>query len=105
MVDDFSDLMMHVVGVESAIGYDAQSKPTYGAPVSRKAHVEEQVEQLNRSDGTNRIVVASVYMATTADVPIDSRVTLPSGTVGYVLFVERLYDEGGLHHIMLMLGN
>lgn len=89
-------LLVHTVTVETQTGEGAYGDQ-YGPPVEASCFVDETRQLVRNSAGAEVVSEATIY--TTLDKAalfgLDSRVTLPDGTVAYVLRASRR-DDGGM---------
>lgn len=87
-------MMPHTVTVEPLAGTGPYGD-VYGDPVEVRCLVEDTRQLVRALDGTEVVSQTTVYAPPGIDCQPDSKVTLPSGHVSYVLTVAN-HDDGGL---------
>lgn len=106
-VDEFADMMPHTVLVASASAtMTVEGQKSWGSDVEYAGFVEQKARVVRDSTGRQVMSSTTVYLATSADVKTDARVTLPSGFTPQqpkIIAVDRPSDEGGDIHVVLRL--
>lgn len=77
---------------------------TAGTAVSYSARVVQKPQWVPSADGRRVLASAVAWLASTAALPADSVYTLPDGSKPPVLFVARLTDDVGRHHVKVVFG-
>ncbi len=104
------ELFDTTVTVAPSTGMDVYTKPSYGAAVTYKAHIERSEEMHRNDEGQERISKRKVFLYsesgwTSSSVPTaDSQLTLPathSPTTPQIIMVQPVSDENGIHHVVL----
>ena len=93
-IDD--DLLVHSVTVEPLTGRGPYGEQ-YGPPAEVAGFLSD-VRQLVRNVHGDEVISESTFITTLDQAPVfptDSKVTLPSGQVAYVIKASR-HDDGGL---------
>jgi len=94
---------IHTVIVETQSG-EGSSGDIYGPPTVRQCFVDEARQLVRAQSGAEVVSEATIFDTLDADsiYVSDSRVTLPSGRVAYVITAKRRDDGGmgiGLAHL------
>ena len=104
---EFLELMPHTITV-----YPVLSANTYGEPVfstsgtTYQALVEERPQMIRSAFGEEMITSANAYVASTARIPLTSRVVLPDGSEPALVRSDVFADEDGTaHHVTLFFGS
>ncbi|MCX5587544.1 hypothetical protein [Streptomyces erythrochromogenes] len=87
-------LLRHEVTIEAYLG-DTSTGPSYAAPVTARAYVEEKAKTVRGRDGEEVTASTTVWLLPTQECPPESRVTVPTGRTASVI-TSSLYDGGGL---------
>jgi hypothetical protein len=85
-------LMTHTIQVEPLVGRFSHG-PKYGNPVTYKCFVDDGTSLVLSREGVEVVSTAKVYLQLTADVPLDSRVTV-NGEHRSILDVKRRDGKG-----------
>ena len=96
--------MQDTVTIEVPTGFDGQSRPTYGAPVSYRCRVDIGYERRYLASGIERTASAVVVLDRDTVVPGDARLTLPDGNTPPIVESNLLKGLGGLVLCEVVLG-
>jgi hypothetical protein len=77
-------MLPHTVTIEVYQG-DTAYGPTYGAPVTARAYVEDEVKTVRNAQGEEVVSGTKVWLFPTQPCPPESRLTTPSGRVQSVI--------------------
>jgi len=109
-IASFAHLMSSTITVEPRTGVDAQGRPTYGSSTTYAAHLMGEQKRMVDDKGQETVSRQQVIVSATAAVTPTSRVTLSTADVGsteaslrqpLLLAVQRRFDQGGGHHLVL----
>ena len=101
---DFLDMCPHTVTVEPFSSLDQYGAKTYGTAVTHRARVQGKTQMVRTLTGEETVSTVTVYLAAST-VGVKDRITLPSPftpTQPAILNVQRVSDESGQHHIVVM---
>lgn len=79
-------MLRHEVVVEPHLG-TGPAGPVYGEPVTYRAYVEDRRQLVRSATGAEVVSETTTYLNPGADIPAESRVTLPSGRRATVISV------------------
>jgi hypothetical protein len=105
-------LMASNVLVATPTGIDDYGKPTFGTPVTYRAHLSRQRRMVRNVSGQEVVSEQTLYLATTVNIDFNAQLTLSSGDVGSteswalhpnIVAIERRFDQRGPHHVVLYL--
>lgn len=92
-------LLPQTVTVEPYIGTNGWGEQLYDPPATWRARVQSR-RQLVRSRGGDEVVSeTTITLPAKAVVPLDSRITLPDGTITHALTYGRLTGAHEVHHV------
>lgn len=103
MEADFLAMAAHAVTLELVTGHDVYGRPTYGAPTSVPAHIEERFTTVRNDAGEEVMVSTVVYLMEALSIAPGSRVTLPDGTRRDVVTSTRIADQDDWHNTVLYI--
>ena len=105
-VTDWADLMPATVSVYAKTGYDNYGVISYStAATTYRARVVRKNGNMRQPDGSVISYGHQVWVASTAAISPDAKITLPDGTSPSILSAEAFSDENGsYHHTKLLLG-
>lgn len=111
--NEFRKLMPQTVTIEPVSGNTGAGygKRTYGTGVVYQARIRHKLERLTNLEGHITWAKHKVWVAPLASdgsFPVldeQARVTFPDGTQPQMLAFEHLYDEDGIHHVVLWFGD
>ncbi len=105
-------MMPCVVTVEPLASVDDYGKPTYGSPVTHRAHIQGVRTMIRDYKGEEVVSSQAVYFDSSVDILTTYRITLSTSDVQStaqnalqppILNVERRFDQNGPHHIIARL--
>ena len=111
-VSAWAHLMSSTALVAPKTGADGYGKPTYGTAVRYDAHLSRKPQMVLTAQGQQVLSNQSLHLATADPIQATAQVTLSTGDVGsteaiyltpLIYAVERRFDEGGPHHVILRL--
>lgn len=103
--NDFLDMMPHSVVVASASSMNSYGKLSHSATNSTYSALVQYEQKLIRAmDGTEKISMAQVIMASTKFISPNDKITLPDGTKRPIFKIDTLADDEGQHHIEIYFG-
>lgn len=108
---DLLPLLTQTLSIQSVASRDGYGKRTYGTAVTYPCRVTEKIERVVRSDGREEWAKSKVWVApnqTTGGLPDTSAellVTLPDGTQPPLIATQKMYDQNGVHHVVLYFGD
>ncbi|MFD6968382.1 hypothetical protein [Streptomyces sp. NPDC059949] len=77
-------MLPHTVTIEVYLG-DAAYGPTYAAPVTARAYVEDEIKTVRNAQGEEVVSGTKVWLFPTQDCPPESRLTTSSGRIQSVI--------------------
>ena len=104
--------MSSIVTVEPRSSNDGYGKPTYGAAVTYPAHIGRGRHLVRTAAGQEVESEQTVHLSTATAILPTARITLSTGDVGSteaasitptIIAVDRLFDGGGAHHVVIHL--
>lgn len=107
LLPDLLDLMPHSITLEAPTGTLTDfGERSFAAGVAYQCMIEPaRGNTIIRSvNGEDRVASYTIYLATTADLDPESRLTLPTGYNPQqppILSIARFSDEGGAHHVVV----
>lgn len=96
---------IHTVTVEPFTG-DTARGPVYGTAVTVRCRVQEAADYRHGASVADRhetVPDTVIYAPLDADIPVRSRVTLPSGRVGIAVEVHRHTGLAHLQHLKVVV--
>lgn len=97
-ISSFADCMPTTVTREPFSVMDKYGQRSYGAGVAILSRVQEKQERVTIASGEEVLSRGKVYMAEIVGWDTSDRITLPDGTTPEILAVQKLNDENGPHH-------
>lgn len=89
-----ADMLRHQIIVEPHLGA-GPAGPVYGEPVTYQSYVEDERQLVRSATGDEVVSETTVYLNPGADIPAESRVTLPSGRRATVISVAVMEGPPG----------
>ena len=104
---EFLDFMPHTITVYEFSGVNEYAEPSYSTTATTySAMVEERPDMVRSPFGEEVVSSHVVYVASTARIPLTSRVVLPDGSEPAMIRSDVFSDEDGLaHHVVLFFGD
>jgi len=102
---DFDDMLVDTVVYNATGSINAYGKHTHAtANSSYPARITYKQKLVKAADGTEKISTVSALLNCTAALSINGKFTLPDGSAGPNLNIERISDTGGQHHVVVYFG-
>lgn len=101
---EFLSLMSSEITVEPFSSLDGWGNTTYGPAVSYQCRIVQKRRQILNIKGAVVLSETTIYVATTDQINIEDRITLPSEYAfrqPSILRVSRETDEEALHHTVV----
>lgn len=103
---EYRDIMPDTVTIRLFVSRDKFGAKTMGAPLTFKARVTEEQNQVSTWQGEQVVSGTTIWCAPDPDdgIPVltpESEVTLSDGTVPKILRVQIVHDEEGPHHFKI----
>lgn len=93
--------MTQTVQVEPFVSRDAYGKATFGAAVSYRARVNFKTHFVRNNDAEQVVARGTAWLATSANITVNDRITLPDGSHPLLLDVNGENDEAGPLYVRL----
>jgi hypothetical protein len=94
------ELMPDTVVLEPYLSQDSYGQATYSAASTYQARVSGKVKKVTDANGSERVSMVTVYLASAVGVTVQDRITLPARFVPSqpkILAVGLLSDESGAY--------
>lgn len=101
-IEDFLDCMPATVTLEENTGLDKYGQRSYAAGTPHPARVQEKTERVAIASGEEVLARGRVYLGELTGVDTGWRITLPDATTPEILAVNKVQDEDGPHHEVLI---
>lgn len=103
-IDDWLDMMPHTVTLAEFSNRDEYGVMSYGSEADYRARVTYKNVLVRGPDGAEVIARGWVWINGTPDMIPEDKLILPDNTEPPILYVERIADEEGDHHIKIYFG-
>lgn len=94
---DLRALMPHTITLRPWAGQNEFGEPTFGAPVTIQARVEQAVRLVRAVDGQERVSMVTIYLASPTTIDPRSQITLPDGSAPPIMAITAIPDENGAY--------
>jgi len=102
----FLELMPSSVDVKAVTSTDAYGLVTYsGSATTTRCRIMQTGRVVKSADNRDVFEVGTVIFYGTPTVTVNSKMTLPDGSVPLILSVHVHNDEDGTHHTTVSFGN
>lgn len=103
---DFLTLMPSTITIQAFNSVNQYGEPTYSTGTTTyRAYIQEQPEEISDAYGREIISSHTIYVASTTRIPITSKLVLPDGTDPAIVRSDVMYDQDGIHHVVLFCGS
>ena len=97
-IEDFLDCMPSTVTLAANTGLDKYGQRSFGAGTPVLARVQEKTERVTSASGEEVLARGRAYLGELTGVTTAYMITLPDGTTPEILAVNKVNDEDGPHH-------
>lgn len=94
-IEDWSDLMPGTVTVQTFVSRDSYGGASYASPATYDCRVNYKHHDIRRPDGQVVTARGMIWIATSDQIGVDDKVTLPDSTVPEILDSASITDETG----------
>lgn len=103
---EYLTLMPSTISVSPLDSVNQYGEPTYSTSSSSyRALIQEQPTAITDAYGRDTIASHTIYVASTERINITSKLDLPDGTDPAIIRSDVMYDEDGIHHVVLFCGS
>jgi len=101
-IEDFLDCMPATVTLQASTGLDKYGQRSFAVGTTHPARVQEKTERVTIPSGEEILARGRVYLGEITGADTTYKVTLPDGTTPEILTVNKVEDEDGPHHEVLI---
>lgn len=103
---EFLDLMPHTISVHALASVNQYAEPTYSTSgTTYTCLIQEMPQVILDAYGEEVVSSHTIYVASTARIPLTSKVVMPDGSEPNLIRSDVMADEDGTaHHIVLFFG-
>lgn len=103
---EFLTLMPSTITVKAYTSFNQYGEPSYSTSgTTYRALIQEQPTEITDAFGREVISSHTIYVASTARIPLTSKLELPDGTDPAIIRSDVMYDQDGIHHVVLFCGS
>lgn len=103
---EFLELMPSTISVFAYTGFNFYGEPAYSPTATTyRCYIQEQPTEVLTAFGRNTIASHTVYVASTARIDITAKIVMPDGSEPHLIRSDVMYDEEGIHHVVLFFGS
>lgn len=103
--DEFLTLMPSTISIRAYTSFNQYGEPSYStSATSYRAYIQEVPTEITDAFGREIVSRHTIYVASTERIDITSRLVLPDGTDPAIIRSDVMYDEDGIHHVVLFTG-
>lgn len=103
---DFLDFMNSTISVKAYTSFNQYGEPAFSTTATTyRAYIQEKPTEITDAFGREVISSHTIYVASTARIDITSHLDLPDGTDPNIIRSDVMYDEDGIHHVVLFCGS
>lgn len=103
---EYLDLMTQTITEYPYTSVNIYGKKVYSTSGSTYfAYIQEQPVKVLNYMGAEVIGSHTIYVASTSRLPITSKFVLPDGSTPHPIRSDVMYDEDGIHHVVLVFGS
>lgn len=102
----FLDLMPHTITVYPFVSVNQYAEATHSTSgTSYSAYIQEMPMNVLDTYGEEVVASHTVYVASTARIPMTSKIVMPDGSEPHLIRSDVMSDEDGTaHHVVLFFG-